>query len=63
VLDYTATGIIKLLFTNPDANSGVSLRLGVKGYGGDTVGTIFTGKRFYGWREIENGFATGASYL
>jgi hypothetical protein len=43
VLTANTAGTIQFLFTNPDGGSGVSLRLGVKGYGADNTGYLFNG--------------------
>lgn len=61
VITAGTAGTIQFLITNPDVSSGSALRLGVKAYGYDAVGKIFDGQRFYGWRDIENGFDAGGN--
>ena len=44
------------MIKNPDAAVSRSWRIGLKAYSNDDADTLFTGKRFKGWAEIENGF-------
>ena len=43
--------MIKFLIKNPDVD-GKIFKVAVKGFGGDTSNTLFTGNRYFGWGEI-----------